>query len=191
MAYLRGFAPWIVFGGLSAFDWRVAALAGLIIAVLATVYARLHGQPADALILDIGAVLFLVVVAVIGFIDADSPLADWVGALSLAWLAIIAWGSIAIHRPFTLGIARLSVPREMWNHPLFYKVNVTITAVWAATFTVIAVAHTVAGLTHAGLPVSLAIYAAYLVPIIFTNRYPKIMQARYADQLAAEPGTPQ
>jgi hypothetical protein len=185
MAYVRGFAPWIVFGGLSAFDWRIAALAGLATAVLATVYALMIGQPPDALILDIGAVLFLAVVAIIGFIDADSPIADWVDTLSLLWLMIVAWGSIAIRRPFTLGIGRLSVPREMWDHPLFYKVNVVITAVWAATFTVITVAHLVVHLADAGLTARLAINAAYVVPIVFTNRYPKIMQARYASQLAA------
>jgi hypothetical protein len=185
MAYVRGFAPWIVFGGLSAFDWRLAALAGLLTAVMATVYALVLGQRADALILDIGAVLFLAVVAIVGFMNADSPLAHWVETLSLLWLMIIAWGSLAIRRPFTLGIGRLSVPREMWDHPLFYKVNVVITAVWAATFTVITVAHLVVQLSDAGLAVRLAINAAYVVPIVFTNRYPKIMQARYAGQLAA------
>jgi hypothetical protein len=186
MAYLRGFAPWIVFGALSSWDWRLAAVAGLIVAGAATVFALLRGQPADALILDISAVVFLAAVALIGFIDPTSPLARWADALSLAWLAVIAWGSIAISRPFTLGIARLSVPREMWNHPAFYKVNVVITAVWAATFTVIALAHVVVRLTDAGLGASLAIYAAYVVPIVFTNRYPKIMQARFAAQQAAQ-----
>jgi hypothetical protein len=185
MAYLRGFAPWIVFGGLSAFDWRLAALAGLVVAVLATVYALLIGQPADALILDIAAGLFLAVVAVIGFIDAHSPLAHWVGSLSIVWLAVVAWGSLAVRRPFTLGIGRLSVPREMWDHPAFYKVNVVITVVWAVSFTVISAAHVVVELSEAGLAALLAINVAYIVPIVFTNRYPKIMEARYARQLAA------
>jgi hypothetical protein len=73
----------------------------------------------------------------------------------------------------------------MWDHPAFYKVNVVITVVWAVSFTVISAAHVVVELSEAGLAALLAINVAYIVPIVFTNRYPKIMEARYARQLAA------
>jgi len=72
-AWLRAL---IVFGGLSALDWRIGALAGLAIAVLATVVALMRGQPADALILDIAAVVFLAVVAAVGFLDAVAAKID-------------------------------------------------------------------------------------------------------------------
>jgi hypothetical protein len=181
LSYLRSFAPWLVFAAASALDWRFAALAGLVTAVATTLYAR-RRQPLDALLLDLGAAVFFAVLAVVGFADAHSPVAGWADTLSLAWLAVIAWASLAVRRPFTLGIARQSAPREMWNSPVFYRVNVAITAVWAATFTAIAVATAVVRLTDAGTIVAVAVYAGYLVPIVFTRRYPALVRARYANQ---------
>jgi hypothetical protein len=177
LSYLRGFAPWLVFAAISAVDWRVAALTGLVTAVATTLYAR-RRQPPAALLLDLGAVVFFAVLAVIGFADTHSPVAGWAATASLAWLAVIAWVSLAVRRPFTLGIARQSAPRDMWNNPIFYHVNATITAVWAATFTAIAIAIAVVRLTHAGTLAAVAVYAGYLVPIVFTRRYPAIVRAR-------------
>lgn len=189
LGYLRGFAPWIVFAALAAVDWRLGVLAGLVTAVGAILYAR-RTQSLDALLLDLGAVVFFLVLGVIGLADPDSPVRGWAGTLSLAWLALIAWGSLTVRRPFTLGIARQSTPRQMWTNPVFYRVNVVITAVWAATFTAITVADTIVHLTHAGTTATVAVYAGYVVPIVFTRRYPAIVRARYTDPHADQP-TPQ
>jgi hypothetical protein len=50
-------------------------------------------------------------------------------------LGVIAWASLAIRRPFTLGIAKQSTPGELWGRPEFLRVNVIITLVWAVSFT--------------------------------------------------------
>jgi hypothetical protein len=181
LGYLRSFAPWLVFAAVSAIDWRLGALAGLATAVATTLYAR-RSQPLDALLLDLSAVVFFVVLGVVGLADAHSPVAGWAATLSLAWLALIAWVSLAGRRPFTLGIARQSTPREMWHNPVFYRVNVTITAVWAASFTAITIATAIVKVTHAGTIPAVAVYAGYLVPVVFTRRYPAIVRARYADR---------
>jgi hypothetical protein len=180
LGYLRGFAPWIVFAAVAAADWRLGVLAGLVTAVAAILYAR-RTQSWDALLLDIGAVVFFVVLGVIGLADPYVPVAGWAGTLSLAWLALIAWGSLAIRRPFTLGIARQSTPRQMWANPVFHRVNVVITAVWAATFTAVTLADAIVHLTHAGTAATVAVYAGYVVPIVFTRRYPAIVRVRYAN----------
>lgn len=185
MNYLRSLAPWIVFAAVGAVDWRSAALAGLVAAVAVTLYARRGGQPLDALLLDLGAMVFFAMLAVVAFASSHSAIGGWAAALSLAWLAIIAWVSLAVRRPFTLGIARQSTPRELWNNHVFYRVNATITAVWAATFTAIALATALVRLTHAGTVAEVAVYAGYLVPIVFTRRYPAIVRARYASRPTA------
>jgi hypothetical protein len=181
LGYLRGFAPWIVFAAVAAADWRLGVLTGLVTAAAAILYAR-RTQSWDALLLDLGAVVFFVVLGVIGLADPHPPVRGWAGTLSLAWLALIAWGSMAVRRPFTLGIARQSTPRQMWANPVFHRVNVVITAVWAATFTAVTVADAIVHLTHAGTTAAVAVYAGYLVPIVFTRRYPAIVRARYANQ---------
>ena len=40
-------------------------------------------------------------------------------------------------------------------------------------------------LTHAGTVAAVVIYAGYLVPIVFTRRYPAIVRARYANRPSA------
>jgi hypothetical protein len=181
LGYLRGFAPWIVFAAAAAVDWRLGVLAGLVTAVAAILWAR-RTQSWDALLLDLGAVVFFLALGLIGLAGPHSPVRGWAGTLSLAWLALIAWGSLAIRRPFTLGIARQSTPRQMWANPVFHRVNVVITAVWAATFTAVTVADAIVHLTHAGTTAAMSVYAGYLVPIVFTRRYPAIVRARYANQ---------
>jgi hypothetical protein len=51
-------------------------------------------------------------------------------------LAIIV-ASMAFRRPFTLQYARQQVSAEVQNSPLFWHVNYTITAVWAAAMAVV------------------------------------------------------
>jgi hypothetical protein len=181
VSYLRSFAPWLVFAAGTAVDWRVGALAGFLAAVATTLDARRRGHPLDGLLLDIGSAVFFAVLATVAFADPHSPVAGWSAALSLAWLGLVAWLSLAVRRPFTLGIARQSTPRELWSSPVFYRVNATITAVWAASFTAIAVATVVVRLTHAGTVAAVAIHAGYVVPILFTRRYPAVVRARYAN----------
>jgi hypothetical protein len=73
----------------------------------------------------------------------------------------------------------------MWDNPVFRQVNVTITVAWAVTFTAIAIADAVVRLTHAGTVAAVVIYAGYLVPTVFTRRYPAIVRARYANRPSA------
>lgn len=108
-----------------------------------------------------------------------SPVRGWTGPLSLVWIAAAAWISIALRRPFTLGIAKRSTPPSIWTTPVFYRTNLIITAVWAATFTVAAVLLATVHAVHGGAVATVAVFAAYVVPIVFTRRYPAIVRARY------------
>jgi hypothetical protein len=182
MNYLRGFIPWIVFAAMPSKDLKVAALVALAVAAVLFRRQRRRGVDTDALILEIGTIAFFAVLAAVAYalphVTAEIP---YTGALSFAWLAVIAWGSLIASHPFTLGIARQSVPQEMWHSPQFMKVNVVITAVWAVFFTLTAAA--VAACVAAGLgeAASLACEAVgFAAPAIFTRSYPKIVQARYA-----------
>jgi hypothetical protein len=117
---------------------------------------------------------------VVAFTLTGSPVKSYTGALTDAWLALTAWGSLLIGRPFTLGIARTMAPREFWDHPIFKRTNVIITAVWAASFTVSGIAG-VALLSyapHATVPLIVLKVLGFAVPIAFTIRYPKIVRAR-------------
>jgi hypothetical protein len=190
MNYLRGFVPWIAFAAVSAAGWQWGALTGLVLAVWLLVQNRRAGVPADSQILEYGMVLFFAVLTAVAFAATDSGLKDYTGALSLGWLAVIAWAGLAVGRPFTLGIARRQAPREVWESPVFLHINRVITAVWAAAFTVTAIVLIPISAADLGDAVSIPVQVAgFVVPAVFTARYPERARARAARKTGETPAT--
>ncbi|WP_405493301.1 hypothetical protein [Streptomyces sp. NBC_00096] len=182
MSYVRTFLPWIVFAVLPSSQWQWAALAGLLVAVAVTVQQRLAGAGFDALIIEIGSAVFFAVLTAIAFADPDSPVHDYSAALSSATLALIAGVSLLVRKPFTLGIAKRTTPREVWGLKPFIRINFVITAVWTAAFAVTACV--LAALAHAGnghsTPATLVQAAGFVIPMVFTVRYVAAARARAA-----------
>jgi hypothetical protein len=182
VSYLRTFAPWILYAviaGDSAGSKRWAALAALALTVLVVVRQRMRGEQFDALIIELGSGIFFAGLVVLAFVAPGSVLLGYSAALSSAALAVIAWGSLAIRRPFTLGIAKQTTPREFWQQPAFLRVNVIITLVWAASFTAGAVV--LAAIVHGGggtLSRTVAQIAAFVIPMVFTVRYAALVRRR-------------
>jgi hypothetical protein len=132
---LRGFLSWIVFALFPNSMVAWAALAGLIISLVLFAQDRRRGIKLDALVLDVATLFFFAVLSVAAFADPHAPLGAWSSTLSFGWLGIIAWGSIAIGQPFTLGLARRRVDRDIWNRPAFKQSQAALTRLWAVVFT--------------------------------------------------------
>jgi hypothetical protein len=187
MNYLRGFIPWIAFGALSTVGWQWGALAGLVIGLRLLMQDRKAGVAADALILEYSTIAYFAMLAAVAFLSPHSPIEQYSGAISFTWLALTAWGTLAVSHPFTLGIARRSTPEEYWNTPQFLSINKVITTAWATSFVLTAIAVAAVTAAQAGAVADTACQViGFLIPALFTARYPKIVQARYA---AANAGT--
>ena len=186
MSYLRSFAPWIAFAVVPAGDWKWAALFALAVSLISVILQLKAGQPADALILEVGAAVYFAALAALAFADPKTPLHAYVACMASGALGLIACTSLLIGKPFTLGIAKQSVPREAWDHPLFYRVNVIITSVWAASF--VAGCVILAFLAHSSSAArSVVQVAAFVIPLVFTVRY--VARARERGQAAAAAAT--
>ncbi|MFD7840819.1 hypothetical protein [Streptomyces sp. NPDC059761] len=187
MSYVRTFLPWIVFAVVPSAQWQWGALAGLVAAVAVTVEQRLAGAGFDVLIIELGSALFFAALTVIAFTDPHSGVHDYSAALSSATLALIAGGSLLVGKPFTLGIAKRTTPREVWGLRPFIQTNLVITAVWTAAFAVTAGA--LAALAHAGhghsTSATLVQAAGFVVPMLFTVRYAAAVQAKAKAQAQA------
>jgi hypothetical protein len=182
VSYLRSFAPWIVFALIPASDWRWAALFALVISMAGIASRVRAGVPADAQIIEIGSAVYFAALTGLAFADPKTPLHAYVACLASGALGLIACSSLAIGKPFTLGIARQSVPREAWDNPLFYRVNVIITSVWAASFVIGCVI--LGFLAHSPVAArSVVQVAAFVIPLVFTLRY--VARARERGQAAA------
>ncbi|MET7282044.1 hypothetical protein ABZS29_27695 [Kribbella sp. NPDC005582] len=179
MSYLRTFAPWIVYAIIPSAQWNWAALIALLLALGSIAQQTRSGRTLDAQIIEIGSAVFFGVITVIAFGNPDSGLHPYTPALSSATLALIAGVSLAVRRPFTLGIAKQTTPREVWDQPLFVRTNVIITAVWTVSFAVGAVA--LATLAHSSSTARTIVQiAAFVVPMVFTVRYVAQIQAKAA-----------
>ncbi|MFF1836175.1 hypothetical protein ACFVXE_18480 [Streptomyces sp. NPDC058231] len=183
MAYLRSFLPWIAVSVLvGTIDIRYALLVGLVLALALAVGQRRAGRDWSALVIEVSAALFFAACTAAAFASPDSDLVkNYSSAGSSLWLALVAWGSLALGKPFTLGIARTTVAAEHWQSPLFRRVNTVITAVWAGAFTVggagsVWLHHTQPD--NSGARTVLTV-ACIVVPILFTVRYPALARARF------------
>jgi hypothetical protein len=181
VGYLRGFIPWIVFAVVASFDWRWGALTALVTGVFLLLQDRRAGVEADAQILDVSTVVYFVGLGALAFASPHSALEPYDDVMSFGWLALTAWGSLAVGRAFTLGIARRQTPREYWDLPAFVRINVIITAAWATAFTLLGAALAICAATGAPTWVGIACHVAgLLAPAVFTSRYPARAQAALA-----------
>lgn len=174
MSYLRGFIPWIVFAVVGSAHWQWGALAALVAGGYLFAMDRKRGLSADALILEQSTIAFFTVLSVVAFATPDSGLRDYGGALATGWLALTAWATLAVRKPFTTGIAKRQAPPEVWTNPVFLRINVVLTAVWALAFTLTATALAVIDAESLGSTASIAVQVAgFAVPAVITAQYPE------------------
>jgi hypothetical protein len=180
MSY-RSFLPWIVFAAVSSIAWQWAALAAFAIGLRVLIQHRKEGIPDDALILEFSTCAYYAVLTVVAFALPHSDLKHYCAALGYGWLAATMASTLAVHRPFTLGIARRKAPREVWNSPSFLRMNTVITTVWAVSFAVaaIAIALFVAANASIAAPITCQVLG-FAIPAVFTHRYPTIVRNRLA-----------
>lgn len=183
MNYLRGFIPWIAFAVVSGFSWQWAALIGLVGSVGLLVQARAKKIPLDSQILEISTLVYFGTLTGLAFSSPNSALHNYTGAMSMGWLALTAFGGLAIRRPFTLGIAKLQTPEQFWDTPVFKRINYVITSVWATAFLITAIIAAILDVAHVGTVGSIIVQVAgFVVPAVFTRTYPERVRARYAGQ---------
>ncbi|MFI6297955.1 hypothetical protein ACIBEJ_40635 [Nonomuraea sp. NPDC050790] len=192
---LLGFLPWIAYAVIATGDeWRWGAITGLAIALVLVVIDRVRGKGWDEMVIESSAAGFFAVITVLSLADPDSPLTMYGPALVNVWLAGTAWGSLAIRRPFTLGIARSMTPSEVHHTPEFYRVNAVITAVWAGAFTLAAaaLAWVLSVAPHATAVVVAVKVVSFVAPALFTGWYSRWVSRGLppAARPATRPGPP-
>jgi len=104
-------------------------------------------------ILDIGTSAFFLVLVILGLFLRRHDLIgleNYSQAISSAALGLIVVVSIALGHPFTEQYARQGVPEEQWHTPLFQRMMVTMSTVWAAIFAVMAILGVIAKTGVAG-----------------------------------------
>ena len=198
-----GFIPWIAFAFLAH---RIAADAvawsGLIGVVLVLVTMALQKPFWPPSVLNIGMLIPLGGIAVVGFLggpDVDAWLYDWavpgVGLfLGLFILALVPFA------PFTERFARQTTPQAYWGSPTFVKINRVLSAAWGVAIVVMGVCSLLVaaldlyadGPDNAGLGELLLNWVIPIVVIVgmvrFTMHYPEQVRAQVRTAQGAAPG---
>jgi all-trans-retinol 13,14-reductase len=176
-----GFVAWIVYGYFArTSQWMNGALAGLTITavILGMEYRRQSVKTMDCTSIAYFATVTLVVLA-----DGTSLIQHY--HLPFVWgiFALVAWITIFSGSPFTVEYAREQSPPEVWHHPLFHRMNVQMTIVWAMIFTVGAVLGTLSLYVGHVFALGFAVPMTGMgVGIAFSRFYPR----RFAGIFAAE-----
>lgn len=185
MSYLRAFAPWIVFALVPSAQWKWAALFALLVSAVEIRRKTRAGLPLDAQIIELGTAVYFAGLTALAFADPGTALHAYIPAMAEGALGVIALGSLLLRKPFTLGIARQSMPREAWDNPLFLRVNTIISTVWAASFVIGCVA--LAALAHGSATGRIVVQTAvFVLPLVFTTRYVEHVRARARAQERAQ-----
>jgi hypothetical protein len=182
---LFSFAPWIAFLIIARdtlLRVEIALVAALVASVVMAVL-KLH----RGIIMWVGLIFFsAATVAVVGFHNMWTI--RHLGVMANGALALGSWITLMIGRPFTLEYARAHTDPAKWHDPLFIRVNVLLTTVWAAVFTFnTAVAW---ALTKHLLPEWACYtmsYAALIGAAAFTSWYPKLVR-RKAQRVTPQSG---
>ncbi|MCP2334974.1 hypothetical protein [Actinomadura rupiterrae] len=178
------FLPWIILAVVSGSNPQAGAAAGLAAALALLAADVRRGLRWDGLLLEISTAVFLAAFTVLVFMAPHAAAVHYGASLSIGWLALTAWGTIAAGVPFTEGIARRQVSAEIAATALFHRIAVVLTSAWAAAFTVSA---TCLGLVQhfaphqTGLLVAVKV-ACFAAPAWFTRWYPEVARKRYFAQ---------
>lgn len=180
-----GIAPWALLSVLATpgrFEIAVGSALAFSVAVMVIGLAR--GIKIHAL--EVFGAMFFAALAVVGLFANGNLvrfLEAWSGELTNLALAVFAWLTLSIRRPFTMAYAKDTTPQEHWNSPLFKRINDVITGVWAGAFTFAAVSGLVGNLIlhdpenfWTGWILQLA---AIFFAVAFTEYYPDYATAMF------------
>ena len=180
-----GIVAWIVYGVLSGGGhWISAALGALVVAlaILAHEYSC-HAVK----ILNCTAAAFFAFSLVTTIAVGPALFKNYNAFLTWSVFAIVTWVTLLIEFPFTIQYAREQAPREVWDNPLFMRLNVVLTVVFGLMFTVNAGLGVIALITGHLLTLGLLLPIALLIAcIVFSRQYPKRYSQRFAPGWAAD-----
>jgi hypothetical protein len=182
---ILGFLPLVAFSLLArllpSHDFGIAALIGVVLAIVAIVAHRPVWPP---MILTGSQVALLVILTIVGFAASagtDRWLATWLAPAFSGIMGLIILALIPV-MPFTEQFARESTPQQYWSSPTFKKINRVLSAAWGGALVLIGASRVVAAAIkdHPGHRTVLELVFSAVIPVAiliymlkFSKSYPE------------------
>lgn len=181
VSYL-GFAAWLAYGLLDAWEyWRTAACAGLVIMLAIVTYEILTRRIKIIDCTSLGFFLLAIVeLATVG----EGSFIHYQTILGWGLFAVAAWVTMIFGVPFRLQYARERVPRDLWNKPSFRRVHFRLSVAWAIIFTLDTILAAISlGIGHRLLLVMIVPGASMVLGYLLTVLYPVYDRRESAAQM--------
>jgi all-trans-retinol 13,14-reductase len=179
-----GMAAWVTYGvGAANGHWVWAAIGGLAIAlaIVGHEYSRNAVKIMDCTTAAYFAFALIVTIAAGPWLFKSYNL-----ILTWAIFAAVTWVTMLIGFPFTTEYAREQAPPEVWEHPVFLRLNVILTVIFGVMFTVNAILGLLALMTGHLVMLGLLLPMLLLIAaLVFSSVYPKWYTDRFAPEWAA------
>lgn len=173
MAILTRVAPWLAYllgAALFGERWSAPFAAAATLAIVVAELAR-GARPAE-LILDGSSLVYFTAFSVLALTLPGSALLAYVAAGAQLFHAAVITAFLAAGLPFTLPLARRSVPAEVGRSEAFLRFNRLLTLVWLASFAVsgaVMVALLAAGVRMTWLQIVIVV-VSIIVPTVVQRR---------------------
>ena len=131
---LFAFLPWLVYVLASgAGHWDVATAGGMIMCL---VYLSVLSRQATIKPMDWTTLAFFLSAMVLTIGLRSNVLATYQVMIIWSFYALAGWGSVVLRWPFTAAYAREEQPPEVWELPIFHRLNWIMTLFWCGLFSV-------------------------------------------------------
>jgi hypothetical protein len=172
--------PWLVYAfAASGNHWGVATAGGTIMCL---VYLAVIRRQTTIKLMDWTALAFFVTASILMIGLHSTILPVYQVMIIWGFYAVAAWASMAVGKPFTAAYAREEQPSEVWDLPIFHRLNRIMTLVWCGLFSVNvgfgAIAVMVGGNLGRLVPGFLIPTGLLIYGFIFTKRFPMHYIAR-------------
>ena len=126
--------PWVVYVFASARNhWGVATAGGTIMCL---VYLAALRRQTTIKLMDWTTLAFFVSASILTIGLRSTILTVYQVMIIWSFYAVAAWASVVAGRPFTVAYARDEQPPEVWELPIFRRLNWILTLFWCGLFSV-------------------------------------------------------
>jgi hypothetical protein len=126
--------PWLVYAFASAGNhWSVATAGGTIMCL---VYLAVLRQQTTVKLMDLTTLAFFITASILMIGLHSKVLPVYQVMIIWSFYAVAGWASIAAGMPFTAAYAREEQPPEVWDLPIFHRLNRIMTLFWCGLFSV-------------------------------------------------------
>ena len=178
---LYAFLPWLVYVfGSGSNHWGVATAGGT---TMCLVYLWMLRRHSSIKLMDWTTLAFFVGASILTIGLHSTALVKYQVMIIWSFYAVAAWASVAIGMPFTIAYAREEQPPEVWDLPIFHKLNWIMTFFWCGLFSINvgfgAIAARIGGNFGKLVPGFLIPTALLIFGFVFSARFP----SRYVQRI--------